>query len=64
MRDSPLEEVSQRSAERASFPAVIPEAAAGGYPGPIVNFLNRALWIPALAALGRDDKHGGFRDDS
>ena len=32
--------------------AVIPEAAEGGYPGPMCH---RVSWVPALAPLGRDD---------
>jgi hypothetical protein len=40
--------------------AVIPEAAVGGYPGPMEHRWFGDLevcvsWVPALAALGRDD---------
>jgi hypothetical protein len=34
---------------------VIPEAAEGGYPGPISQFEQVERWVPALASLGRDD---------
>src|SRR5205807_5350207 len=43
------------TAVREFASTVIPEAAAGGYPGPISPRIPASRWIPALAALGRDD---------
>jgi hypothetical protein len=60
LRDQ-LRRVCERLAALRLPRTVIPEAAEGGYPGPIPPLAQAAPWVPGLASLARDDRRRAWR---